>query len=71
VNNKFTCTVDFWLDSIVAGFITEFAVDTPKSYNIAKKEFLHGPRGRCIISLYTSIKIFLYNKGVMTMESGI
>jgi hypothetical protein len=28
VNNKFTCALDFWLDSIVAGFITEFAVDT-------------------------------------------
>jgi hypothetical protein len=62
-------TVDFWLDSIVAGFITEFAVDTVKSYNAAEKEFLRGPRGRYIISLYTSIKIFLYNKGVMTMES--
>jgi len=28
VNNKFTREVDFWLDSIVASFITEFAVDT-------------------------------------------
>jgi hypothetical protein len=35
VNNKFTCVVDFWLDSIVAGFITEFAVDTAKSYSTA------------------------------------
>jgi hypothetical protein len=69
VNNKFTHAVDFWLDSIVAGFITEFAVDTTKSYNTAEKEFLRGPRGRYIRSLYTSIKIFLYNKGVMTMES--
>ena len=31
VNNKFTHVVDFWLDSIVAGFITKFAVDTMKS----------------------------------------
>jgi hypothetical protein len=28
VNNKFMCAVDFWLDNIVAGFITEFVVDT-------------------------------------------
>jgi hypothetical protein len=69
VNNKFTRAVDFWLDTIVAGFITEFAVDTAKSYNTAKQEFLRGPRGRYIRSLYTSIKILLYNKGVMTMES--
>ena len=43
VNNKFTCAVDFWIDSIVEGFITEFVVDTPKSYNAAEQEFLCGP----------------------------
>jgi hypothetical protein len=32
VNNKFTCTIDFWLDNIIAGFITELALDTVKSY---------------------------------------
>jgi hypothetical protein len=69
VDNKFTRAVDFWLDNIVAGFITEFAVDTAKSYNAVEKEFLKGPRGRYIRSLYTSIKILLYNKGVMTMAS--
>jgi hypothetical protein len=69
VNNKFTRAVNFWLDSIVASFITEFTVDTEKSYNAVEKEFLQGPRGRCIRSLHTSIKILLYNKGVMKMES--
>jgi hypothetical protein len=69
VNKKFTRAVDFWLDSIVVGFITEFAVDTMKSYNATKKYFIHGSQGRYIRSLYTSIKILLYNKGVMTMES--
>jgi hypothetical protein len=53
----------------MAGFITEFAVDTAKSYSAAEQEFLRGPIGRYIRSLYTSIKILLYNKGVMTMES--
>jgi hypothetical protein len=69
VNNKFTSVVYFWLDSIVEGFIIEFAIDTVKSYNETKKEFLHGPQGRYIRLLYTSIKILLYNKGVMKMES--
>ena len=69
MNNKFTRAVEFWLDNIVSRFITEFAVDTLKSYNTMEKEFLHGSRGRYIQSLYTSIKILLYNKGVMTMES--
>jgi hypothetical protein len=67
VYNKFTCIIDFWLDNIVAGFITKFAVDTAKSYNTTEQEFLKGPRGMYIISLYTSIKILLYNKSVMTM----
>jgi hypothetical protein len=31
VNNKFTCTIDFWLDNIIARFITEFSLDTTNS----------------------------------------
>jgi hypothetical protein len=69
VSNKFTRAVDFWLDSVVAGFITEFAVDIMNSYSTKEHEFLRGPQGRYIQSLYISIKILLYNKGVMTMES--
>jgi hypothetical protein len=40
VNNKFTHIVDFWIDSIVAGFITEFAVDTVNLYSATEQEFL-------------------------------
>jgi len=69
VNNKFMCAVDLWLDNITAGFITKFAVDTAKSYTIAEQYLLRGPRGRYIMSLYTSIKIVLHDKCVMTMES--
>jgi hypothetical protein len=69
VNNKFVRAIYFWLDSIIAGFITEFAVDTAKSYIVVEKDFLKGPRGRYIKSLYISIKILLYDKDVMTMES--
>jgi hypothetical protein len=42
VNNKFTHAVDFWLDSIVAGFITEFVVDTAKSYMQQSNNFYEG-----------------------------
>jgi hypothetical protein len=61
--------MDFWLDIIIVGFITEFVVDTAKPYTTAKKYFLKGPRGWYIKSLYTSIKILLQDKGVMTRES--
>jgi hypothetical protein len=69
VNNKFTRVVNFWLDNITTGFIIEFVVDTMKSYTVAEQELLKGPRGRYIGSLYTSIKILLHDKGVMTMDS--
>jgi len=32
--------VNFFLDSIIAGFITDFAVDTAKSYTAAENDFL-------------------------------
>jgi hypothetical protein len=60
--------MDFWLDNITAGFIIEFAIDTTNSYTIAEKDFLKRPRGRYIRSLYTSIKILLHDKDMMTME---
>jgi hypothetical protein len=69
VNNKFMRVVDFWLDNITMGFITDFVVDKTKSYVVVEKDFLKGPRGRYIKSLFTSIKILLHDKGMMTMES--
>jgi len=45
VDNKFMCVVDFWFDNIIVGFITEFVVDTKKSYNAAEQDFSKGPRG--------------------------
>jgi hypothetical protein len=67
VNNKFTCVVYFWLGSIVAWFIIDFIVDIVKYYTTTEKEFMKGPRGMYIRSLYTSIKILLHDKGVITM----
>jgi hypothetical protein len=69
VDNKFMGAIDFRLDNIVVGFIIKFAVDIMKYYTAVEKDFLKGPRGRYIRSLYTSIKILLYNNDVMTMES--
>jgi hypothetical protein len=54
VDNKFMRAVDFWLDNIVAGFITEFAVDTMKSYKcsrarVSKRTREEGILDRCIL----------------------
>lgn len=49
-------TVDHWLDQILGGFVTEFAVDTSVSYNDAEQICFKGPRGKYLISLNTWIK---------------
>ena len=36
VDNPISWAVDFWLVSLLEGFITEFAVDQRKSFNKAK-----------------------------------
>jgi hypothetical protein len=69
VNNKFTPVIYIWLDKIVVGYITEFAVYTLRSYSITEKDFLKGPMERYIRSLYSSIRRLLHDKGVLTMES--
>jgi hypothetical protein len=71
VNNKFTHVVDFWLDNITAGFITDFAVDIMKSYTDGEKYLLRGTRRRYIRFVYMLIKILLHDKGMITIESEI
>ena len=50
-NNRASWVVEVWLDSILEGYITEFAVDTNKSFSEAEREFLSGPQGRFLLSL--------------------
>ena len=37
VNNKLSCIVDYWVDSILKGYIIEFSINSIKSYNGNKK----------------------------------
>jgi hypothetical protein len=46
VSNPTTCAVYFWLDSILGGYIIEFAVDCIQSYTVAEREFFKGLCGR-------------------------
>jgi hypothetical protein len=68
VDNRTSRAVDFWMDSILGGYITEFSIDCTQAYNVAERDFFKGPRGRFIRSLATSIKMLLCDKEVMTME---
>jgi len=44
--DKITYAIDHWLDHIIGGFVTKFAVGTSLNYNKAEKHFFKGPRGK-------------------------
>ena len=56
IDNKASQAVEVWLDNVLEGCITEFVVDTNKSFREEKREFFSGPRGRFLLSLQLSIK---------------
>jgi len=66
--DKITRTVDHWLDRIIGGFITEFAVDTSVSYSEAERHFLKRLRRKYVKSLNTWIKMLLCEKRVMRIN---
>jgi hypothetical protein len=45
--------VDLLLNSIMGGYIIEFAVECTQSYNVVEREFFKGPRGRYLSALST------------------
>jgi hypothetical protein len=69
VSNLTTHTVDFLLDNILGGYITEFVVDCTQSYNVTKRDFFKGPHGRFMKSLGMWIKMLLCDKFIMAMQS--
>ena len=68
VNNKASRVVEVWIDSTLEGYITEFAVDTTKSYSEAEREFFNRPSGRFLLSLQLSIKMLICEKGILKMH---
>jgi hypothetical protein len=61
--------VDFWMDSILGGYITKFSIDYTQAYSFTERDFFKGPRGRFINSLTIWIQMLLCDKEVMMMES--
>jgi hypothetical protein len=69
VSNPNTREIYFWLDSVLRGYVIEFAVDYIQSYNVAEIMFFKGPHGRFLKYLNTWIKMFLFEKPMMIMNS--
>ena len=49
VSHPISRAIDFWVDSILQGYITEFAVETITSYSEAKIFFFQGPHRRYLL----------------------
>ena len=69
VSNSISRASDFWVDSILQGYITEFAVDTITSYSEAEINFFQGPRKRYLLSICIWIKMLIYEKGILRLSS--
>ena len=65
VSNSISSVVDFWVDSILRGYITKFEVETITSYSEAQRIFFQGPRRRYLLSINTWIKMLIYEKGIL------
>jgi len=59
VRKSISRVVDYWFDNILGGYITEFTVDTVKSYSVAERDFFKRPRGKYINSLNLWTKMLL------------
>ena len=67
-DNKASRAVEVWLDSILEGYITDFAFDTNNSFSEAEREFFNGPQGRFLLSLQLFIKHLVYEKAILKMD---
>jgi hypothetical protein len=68
ISNQISHIIDFWLESVLGGYITVFVIDCIHSYSVAKREFFKGLCGRYLKQLSTWVKMLLCHKGVMKME---
>lgn len=69
ISNPIFREIDYWFDNILGGYITEFDVDTIKSYSEVERDFFRGPGGKFLNSLKLWTKMLLCEKGVLRIES--
>ena len=69
VDDPISQTIDFWLASLLEGFITEFVVDQRKSFSEAERYFFKGYCGKYLNSLNLFLKMLLHEKGVLDIFS--
>ena len=68
-HNSISRAVDFWLNSLLEGFVTEFAVGTLKAYSEAGRLFFEVYSGKYLNSLNLWIKMLLCEHGVLRLDA--
>ena len=69
VSNVVSRAVDFWVDSILQGYIIDFAIYTITLYSEVEQDFFQGPRRRYLLSISTWIKLLGYEKGLLHLDN--
>jgi hypothetical protein len=67
-DNVVSRAVDYWFDSTIGGYITEFSIDKVESYNQAERYFFMGPRGKFLHFLKLKIKMLLHEKNILKIQ---
>ena len=67
--NSISRVVDLWLNSLLEGFVTEFAVDPLKAYNEEERYFFKEYRSKYLNSLKFWIKMFLCEQGILRLDA--
>ena len=70
-DNYVSRAIDFCLNSLLDGFVTEFAVDMLKAYNEAERYFFKGYHGKYLNSLSLWIKMLLCEKGILRIDTKV
>ena len=68
-NNSISRVVDFWLNSLLEGFVTEFVVHTLKDYSEVERLLFKGYCGKYLNSLNLWIKMLLCEQGVLRLDA--
>lgn len=65
MDNDLTRVVDFWLKTMMEGYIVEFAAESYQSFSKAEAVFGSRLRGRLMSEVLTWIKMFMVEEGLL------
>jgi len=69
ISNPISRAVDFWINNILKGYVTEFDITYSKSYSASDREFFSSPRGRYLREVTVWINMALHDCGTLPMKN--